>query len=195
MVIAETWYRENADGSKEWFNPADVETRKDSKGKILDAVLKSDGQPVTFGGIEKMAKSKNNGVDPQTLIDQYGADTVRLYTMFTSPPAQSLEWSDEGVEGARPGAIGFVVAGGTGDGGGGLLLLKDQHRGELLDREDPLTGLLEGVVGHRSHPFFARLSDDIFAGRVAGHEVEDAPAGGKDFEDPHPAPATRMVVM
>jgi len=101
MVIAETWYRENADGSKEWFNPADVETRKDSKGKIIDAVLKSDGQPVTFGGIEKMAKSKNNGVDPQTLIDQYGADTVRLYTMFTSPPDQSLEWSDEGVEGAH----------------------------------------------------------------------------------------------
>ncbi|MCW8962803.1 MAG: leucine--tRNA ligase [Gammaproteobacteria bacterium] len=101
MVIAETWYRENVDGSKEWFNPADVETRKDSKGKIIDAVLKSDGQPVTFGGIEKMAKSKNNGVDPQTLIDQYGADTVRLYTMFTSPPDQSLEWSDEGVEGAH----------------------------------------------------------------------------------------------
>jgi leucyl-tRNA synthetase len=63
--------------------------------------LKTDGQPVTFGGIEKMSKSKNNGVDPQTLIDQYGADTVRLYTMFTSPPDQSLEWSDEGVEGAH----------------------------------------------------------------------------------------------
>jgi leucyl-tRNA synthetase len=56
---------------------------------------------VQFGGVEKMSKSKNNGVDPQTLIDQYGADTVRLYTMFTSPPDQSLEWSDEGVEGAH----------------------------------------------------------------------------------------------
>ena len=100
MVIAETWYRQKEDGSKEWFNPADIDTQKDSKGEITDAVLKSDGQPVTFGGIEKMSKSKNNGVDPQTLIDQYGADTVRLYTMFTSPPDQSLEWSDEGVEGA-----------------------------------------------------------------------------------------------
>lgn len=100
MVIAETWYRENNDGSREWFNPADVETEKDNKGKIIRAALKSDGQPVIFGGIEKMSKSKNNGVDPQTLIDQYGADTVRLYTIFTSPPDQSLEWSDEGVEGA-----------------------------------------------------------------------------------------------
>jgi leucyl-tRNA synthetase len=101
MVIAETWYRQKDDGSKEWFNPADVETRKDSKGKIIDAVLTADGLPVVFGGIEKMSKSKNNGVDPQTLINRYGADTVRLYTMFTSPPDQSLEWSDEGVEGAH----------------------------------------------------------------------------------------------
>jgi leucyl-tRNA synthetase len=62
--------------------------------------LQADGQPVVFGGIEKMSKSKNNGVDPQVLTDRYGADTVRLYTMFTSPPEQSLEWNDEGVEGA-----------------------------------------------------------------------------------------------
>jgi len=101
MVIAETWYRENADGSKHWFNPADVEVEKDDKGKVIGATLKADGQPVTFGGIEKMSKSKNNGVDPQDMIDRYGADTVRLYTMFTSPPDQSLEWNDEGVEGAH----------------------------------------------------------------------------------------------
>ena len=100
MVVAETWYRQNEGGAKEWFNPADVETERDAKGKIIGAKLKADGRPVTFGGVEKMSKSKNNGVDPQTLIDRYGADTVRLYTMFTSPPQQSLEWSDEGVEGA-----------------------------------------------------------------------------------------------
>ena len=100
MVVAETWYREDAGGRKEWFNPADVEVTRDDKGKLLGAVLKSDGQPVSFGGIEKMSKSKNNGVDPETLIGRYGADTVRLYTMFTSPPDQSLEWNDEGVEGA-----------------------------------------------------------------------------------------------
>jgi leucyl-tRNA synthetase len=100
MVVAETYYRENADGHKYWFNPADVEVERDEKGRLTGAILKEDGEPVTYGGIEKMSKSKNNGVDPQTLTDRYGADTVRLYTMFTSPPDQSLEWNDEGVEGA-----------------------------------------------------------------------------------------------
>ena len=100
MVVAETWYRDGADGRKEWFNPTDVEVTRDDKGKMLHAVLKADGQPVLFGGIEKMSKSKNNGVDPESLIARYGADTVRLYTMFTSPPDQSLEWNDDGVEGA-----------------------------------------------------------------------------------------------
>ncbi len=100
MVVADTYYRENPDGSKEWFNPADVEIERDEKGRVIRAVLKSDGLPVEHGGVEKMSKSKNNGVDPQPLIDRYGADTARLYTMFTAPPEQSLEWSDEGVEGA-----------------------------------------------------------------------------------------------
>ncbi|ODV04223.1 MAG: leucine--tRNA ligase [Thiobacillus sp. SCN 63-57] len=95
MVVADTYYREAADGKKTWFNPADVET-KDGV-----AILKSDGQPVVVGGTEKMSKSKNNGVDPQALIDQYGADTARLFTMFAAPPEQSLEWSDAGVEGAH----------------------------------------------------------------------------------------------
>jgi leucyl-tRNA synthetase len=100
MVVAETWYREDAEGRKQWFNPAEVEVERDEKGKLLGGRLRSDGRPVQFGGIEKMSKSKNNGVDPQALTERYGADTVRLYTMFTSPPDQSLEWNDEGVEGA-----------------------------------------------------------------------------------------------
>ncbi|MGE5320590.1 MAG: leucine--tRNA ligase, partial [Hyphomicrobiaceae bacterium] len=95
MVVADTYYREDASGKKTWFNPADVEV-KDGV-----AILKTDGQPVTVGGTEKMSKSKNNGVDPQALIDQYGADTARLFTMFAAPPEQSLEWSDAGVEGAH----------------------------------------------------------------------------------------------
>ena len=95
MVVADTYYREDAAGKKTWFNPADVELRDGV------AVLKSDGQPVTVGGTEKMSKSKNNGVDPQALIDAYGADTARLFTMFAAPPEQSLEWSDAGVEGAH----------------------------------------------------------------------------------------------
>ena len=95
MVIADTYYRETADGKKTWINPADVEL-KDGV-----ATLTADGQPVIAGGTEKMSKSKNNGVDPQALIDQYGADTARLFTMFAAPPEQSLEWSDAGVEGAH----------------------------------------------------------------------------------------------
>ena len=101
MVIAETWYRQHPDGSKVWFNPADVDIQRDEKGRIIGGTLKTDGQPVTFGGIEKMSKSKNNGVDPQAMVDKYGADTVRLFTMFAAPPTQSLEWSDAGVEGAH----------------------------------------------------------------------------------------------
>jgi leucyl-tRNA synthetase len=101
MVIAETYYRLEANGSKTWFNPADVELERDSKAKIIGAKLISDGLPVEVGGVEKMAKSKNNGVDPQSMIDQYGADTCRLFMMFASPPDMSLEWSDSGVEGSH----------------------------------------------------------------------------------------------
>jgi leucyl-tRNA synthetase len=99
MVVAETFYREAADGKKTWFNPADVEVAHDAKGRPIAAKLIADGDPVVIGGIEKMAKSKNNGVDPQALIDQYGADTARCYAMFASSPEQSLEWSDSSVEG------------------------------------------------------------------------------------------------
>lgn len=100
MVIAETYYRTNDDGSREWFNPADITLERDDKGSAIRATLSADGESVTIGRIEKMSKSKNNGVDPQSLIDRYGADTVRLYTMFAAPPEQTLEWSDAGVEGA-----------------------------------------------------------------------------------------------
>jgi leucyl-tRNA synthetase len=62
-------------------------------------VLKADGTPVEIGGTEKMSKSKNNGVDPQSMVDKYGADTVRLFSMFAAPPDQSLEWNEAGVEG------------------------------------------------------------------------------------------------
>ena len=101
MVLADTYYRLEANGSKTWFNPADVDIERDGKGKVVAATLRSDGQPVEIGGTEKMSKSKNNGVDPQAMIDQYGADTCRLFMMFASPPDMSLEWSDSGVEGAQ----------------------------------------------------------------------------------------------
>ena len=100
MVVAPTFYRETSDGRKQWINPADVKVQTDDKGRPLAATLNADGQPVAIGGIEKMAKSKNNGVDPQSLIEQYGADTARLFMMFAAPPDQALEWSDAGVAGA-----------------------------------------------------------------------------------------------
>ncbi len=101
MVVADTYFREETGGKRHWFNPAEVEVERDEKGRVISARLPEDGKPVEVGGIEKMSKSKNNGVDPQAMVDRFGADTVRLYTMFTAPPDQSLEWSDEGVEGAH----------------------------------------------------------------------------------------------
>ena len=100
MVIADTYYRTLENGGKDWFNPADVIVERDAKAKVIGAKLASDGLPVEIGGTEKMSKSKNNGVDPQAMIDTYGADTCRLFMMFASPPDMSLEWSDSGVEGA-----------------------------------------------------------------------------------------------
>jgi leucyl-tRNA synthetase len=106
MVLNETYYSEDASGKKTWLNPLDVELSLDDKGRPTGAKLKAgtgvelNGNSITIGGVEKMSKSKNNGVDPQALIDQYGADTARLFTMFAAPPEQQLEWSGAGVEGA-----------------------------------------------------------------------------------------------
>jgi leucyl-tRNA synthetase len=100
MVLNEIFFRKPASGRVVYYNPADVEIRVDDKGVRAGAVLKSDGQPVESSGIGTMSKSKNNGVDPQSLIDQYGADTARLFMMFAAPPEMTLEWSDSGVEGA-----------------------------------------------------------------------------------------------
>jgi leucyl-tRNA synthetase len=100
MVVADTYYREEADGNRHWYNPAEVEVERDDRGKPVAARLAQDGEPVEFGGVEKMSKSKNNGVDPQRLVDRYGADTVRLFSVSDSPANQSLEWSESGVEGA-----------------------------------------------------------------------------------------------
>ena len=99
MVLADTFYRENPDGSKDWFNPANVEVERDERGRVVGAKLITDDQPVHVGGVEKMSKGKNNGVDPQLMVDKYGADTVRLFSMFAAPPDQSLEWNEAGVEG------------------------------------------------------------------------------------------------
>ena len=101
MVLAETWYREPEPSKKIWFNKTEVEPILDDKGRVTGGTLIADGQPVQYGGMEKMSKSKNNGVDPEALVKKYGADTARLYTMFTAPPESTLEWSESGVEGAH----------------------------------------------------------------------------------------------
>ncbi|MGH8162236.1 MAG: leucine--tRNA ligase, partial [Gammaproteobacteria bacterium] len=99
MVVAETYYRDEG-ARRSWYKRNEVEVERDAKGAALGARLLSDGKPVTFGGIEKMSKSKNNGVDPEALVARYGADTLRLFAIFAAPPEQSLEWSEAGVEGA-----------------------------------------------------------------------------------------------
>ena len=101
MVLNEIFFRKSDGGRIVYFNPADVAIQVDDSGKRKSVTLKADGQPVESGGIGTMSKSKNNGVDPQSLIEEYGADTARLFMMFASPPEQTLEWSDSGVEGAH----------------------------------------------------------------------------------------------
>ncbi|HSO06890.1 MAG TPA: leucine--tRNA ligase [Pelomicrobium sp.] len=100
MVLNEIFYRKMAAGRIRYYNPAEVDVKTDDKGQRTGAVLRADGQPVESGGIGTMSKSKNNGVDPQALVEQYGADTARLFMMFASPPEQTLEWSDTAVDGA-----------------------------------------------------------------------------------------------
>ena len=100
MVLAESFYTDR-NGRKQWLAPSEVSVERDDKGRTIKATETATGEIVHSGGITKMSKSKNNGVDPQTAIDKHGADTVRLFTMFAAPPEQTLEWSNEGVAGAH----------------------------------------------------------------------------------------------
>ncbi len=101
MVLNHIYSRRTGKGGIEYFAPEEVEPRHDDDGKITGAVSKADGRPVDYQGMGTMSKSKRNGVDPQALIEKYGADTARFFIMFASPPEQTLEWSDAGVEGAH----------------------------------------------------------------------------------------------
>jgi leucyl-tRNA synthetase len=99
MVLNQIYFRTGPDGRRLFINPDEVEPQFDAGGVRIGAVSLKDDAPVEYGGLGTMSKSKNNGVDPQTLVEKYGADTARLFTMFAAPPEQSLEWSDEGVQG------------------------------------------------------------------------------------------------
>jgi leucyl-tRNA synthetase len=100
MVLADAFYHENEKGTKEWIAPTDVTVERDGKGRIEKAV-DNKGRNVEHSGMIKMSKSKNNGIDPQEMVDKYGADTVRLFMMFASPADMTLEWQESGVEGAN----------------------------------------------------------------------------------------------
>ena len=100
MVLADTFYYENEAGGQEWIAPKDVNLEKNEKGKVIK-MTDPQGRELKTDGMSKMSKSKNNGVDPAELIQKYGADTLRVFSMFAAPPDQSMEWSNAGVEGAN----------------------------------------------------------------------------------------------
>ncbi|MGE3773970.1 MAG: leucine--tRNA ligase [Gammaproteobacteria bacterium] len=150
MVCKETYFRVGDGGKKQWFNPETVDVDTDDKGRVIAARAKSDGLPVEIGAVEKMSKSKNNGIDPQTLIDRYGADTVRLYTMFAAPPEQSLEWSDSAVEGA----FRFLRS---------LWRMTHEHvaRGPVTPRGEGTLGTPQQALRRKIHETIAKVTDDV----------------------------------
>jgi leucyl-tRNA synthetase len=150
MVLNEVFFRKPASGRIEYFNPAEVEVKVDSRDGRRVALLRADGAAVESGGVVTMSKSKNNGVDPQSLVDEFGADTARLFTMFAAPPEQTLEWSDEGVHGAYR----FIKR---------LWKLVHDHVAQgaatKLDREF-LNGA-QRALRRQTHQALAKVTDDI----------------------------------
>ncbi|MDN6071936.1 MAG: leucine--tRNA ligase [Enterobacterales bacterium] len=100
MVLADAFYYTGVNGERNWVSPVDVTVERDEKGRITKAV-DNEGREVIYAGMSKMSKSKNNGIDPQVMVERYGADTVRLFMMFASPAEMTLEWQESGVEGAN----------------------------------------------------------------------------------------------
>ena len=150
MVLNEVFFRKPDAGRVEYFNPADVDVTLDPTAQRRIAVLRSDGLEVESGGVVTMSKSKNNGVDPQALVDEFGADTARLFTMFAAPPEQTLEWSDEGVLGASR----FIKR-----------LWKAVHDHVIQGASAPLdkAALNEGqrAIRRQAHQTLAKITDDI----------------------------------
>jgi leucyl-tRNA synthetase len=184
MVLNEVFFRKPESGRVEYFNPADVEVTLDPTAQRRIAVLRADGEEVESGGVVTMSKSKNNGVDPTALVDEFGADTARLFTMFAAPPEQTLEWSDEGVQGAYR----FIKR-----------LWKAVHEHVTLGAPAPLDKTTlndrQRALRRQAHQTLAKITDDIGRRRTfntaiaAAMELLNAVA-----RHPHDAQQDRSVV-
>jgi leucyl-tRNA synthetase len=185
MVLNEVFFRKPDAGRVEYFNPADVEVTLDPTAQRRIAVLRADGEEVESGGVVTMSKSKNNGVDPQALVDEFGADTARLFTMFAAPPEQTLEWSDEGVQGAYR----FIKR-----------LWKAVHdhveRGAPVPLDKPALNDGQRAIRRQAHQTLAKITDDIGRRRTfntaiaAAMELLNALA-----KSPHAAPQDGSVMQ
>src|SRR5260221_3223917 len=150
MVLNQVFFRKTNSGRVQYFNPTDVTVTTDKAAERRIAVLRADGKEVESGGVVTMSKSKNNGVDPQQLVDEFGADTARLFIMFAAPPEQTLEWSDEGVQGA----FRFIKR-----------LWKAVHDHVSQGAPEPLdnAALNDGqrAIRRQAHQTLAKITDDI----------------------------------
>jgi leucyl-tRNA synthetase len=185
MVLNEVFFRKPTAGRVEYFNPADVEVTLDQTAQRRIAVLRADGEEVESGGVVTMSKSKNNGVDPQALVDEFGADTARLFTMFAAPPEQTLEWSDEGVQGAYR----FIKR-----------LWKAVHdhvaQGSAVPLDKSVLNDVQRAIRRQAHHTLAKITDDIGRRRTfntaiaAAMELLNALA-----KFPHRSPQDRSVMQ
>ena len=158
MVLNHIFLRTSAEGRRTYFNPADVDLAIDPVTRAAHATLRSDGSAVTHEGLGTMSKSRNNGVDPNALTEKFGADTARLFMMFTAPPEQSLEWSDEGVIGANR-FLRQAVEGGP----------RSSGRGLACGRAEVDYATLAGAdrdLRRVAHHTLAKVEDDIGRRRV-----------------------------
>jgi leucyl-tRNA synthetase len=164
MVLNHVFLRVDEKGKRTFYGPEELDIAYDDAGRVSGATAKADGLPVEYGGISTMSKSSRNGVDPQELIDRHGADTARFFIIFTSPPEQTLEWNDAGVEGAarflkRVWALAHELAGPVG-------ALSKQRSGAYADYAYPADWA-------RQQPQLAAARREIHANvRQATYDIE-----------------------
>lgn len=149
MVLADAYYYHNDKGAKIWVSPTDVTLVRDEKGRI-DSAFDNKGNPVVHAGMTKMSKSKNNGIDPQEMVDKYGADTVRLFIMFASPADMTLEWQESGVEGANR----FLKR-------IWRLVFEHQAKGNIIPFDASALNADQKALRREVHKTIAKVSDDI----------------------------------